>query len=155
MKQCSTPEAIWARTKRDSNGCWIWQLGKDPSGYGLARYHKRTWKAHRLAYTLVHGPIANGLLVCHSCDIRACINPSHLFLGTHQDNRTDCVRKGRTGKSHLTWDTVNLIRWERVLGASYKELAERHQLSPSNMLQICTAKTWKLQGMFDAYPGVE
>jgi len=83
------------RTRREGD-CWIWtkSCSGDPGvGYGQVGYAGRRWSAHRLMYTLAKGPIPPGMVVCHSCDVSTCINPDHLWLGTHRDNMADRVRK--------------------------------------------------------------
>ncbi len=76
-------------------GCIIWLGSTSTNGYGQLVYKNRKVHAHRAAWELRHGPIPNGLEVCHTCDQRACIQDHHLFLGTHQDNMQDAARKGR------------------------------------------------------------
>jgi hypothetical protein len=77
--------------------CQIWQgdRGGKHDGYGRFRRAGKWVRAHRLAWEQANGPIPDGMLVCHHCDVPLCINPKHLFLGTHQDNTDDMVRKGR------------------------------------------------------------
>lgn len=83
-----------------SSGCWLWQAGCTPRGYGmvnlgrLADGTQQTTYAHRVAYVLAHGDIPAGMVVMHSCDTPACVNPAHLSLGTQADNVSDGVRKG-------------------------------------------------------------
>lgn len=95
----STPKRFFSRIKIDSNGCWIWQGAKNIRGYGVVGYHGILYIAHRLSYKLKVGPIPEGLLVCHKCDVPPCINPDHLFIGTYKDNSIDMVKKGRAGKA--------------------------------------------------------
>lgn len=78
-----------------NTGCQLWTRAYDSYGYGSLGFRGRSLRAHRLSYETYVGPIPNGLLVCHSCDTPACINPKHLFLGTDKENTRDSLRKGR------------------------------------------------------------
>lgn len=76
--------------KIPESGCWIWMAGTR-AGYGI---YKQVY-AHRYSYEKYKGSISDGLHVLHRCDIRTCVNPEHLFLGTNDDNIADMVSKGR------------------------------------------------------------
>jgi hypothetical protein len=75
--------------------CWLWQGSISLSGYGRFYFRQKAHLAHRASYLLFKGEIPSGLDVCHKCDIRNCVNPEHLFLGTRSDNMRDCVNKKR------------------------------------------------------------
>lgn len=78
-----------------NSGCWLWLGTTNPLGYGRFRLDGKTLSAHRVAYELFESKIPNNLCVCHKCDVRCCVNPAHLFLGTHKDNEQDKLAKGR------------------------------------------------------------
>jgi len=90
---------FFAKVNKDGpNGCWEWIGYKDKEGYGqvsLKRLEQYALKAHRVSYMQHKGKIADDLLICHKCDNPSCVNPDHLFLGTHQDNVDDKVKKNR------------------------------------------------------------
>lgn len=100
----------------NESGCWIWTGYVDRTGYGKMVVNRKPKLTHRLAYKEFIGPIPERLLVCHSCDVKACFNPNHLFVGTAADNMRDCVQKGRiaagekNGQSVLTESDVRRIR---------------------------------------------
>ena len=75
-------------------GCWLWTGSIAGTGYGDFRMG-RHYLAHRAAYEAFVGPIPKGMHVLHKCDVRSCVNPNHLFVGTNQENIIDSVRKGR------------------------------------------------------------
>lgn len=80
------------------DGCWAWQGRLDTRGYGMFPRHQL--RAHRASYAVFKGAIPDGLHVLHSCDNPRCVNPGHLFLGTHQDNMRDKTLKGRAHGAH-------------------------------------------------------
>lgn len=89
-----TVEQLYSRVTKNKNGCWEF-TGALRSGYGAIKYNSKVCGTHRVSYELNYGLIPNNMLVCHKCDNRKCINPDHLFLGTHKDNMQDCLSKGR------------------------------------------------------------
>ena len=95
-KQIKDFNWLISKSKRNENGCIEWLGGKrNKSGYGATHVDDKTVHVHRLSWILNFGEIPDGLFVCHKCDNPPCINPEHLFLGTHRDNMLDCQNKGR------------------------------------------------------------
>jgi hypothetical protein len=131
------------------DSCWLWTGSRDANGYGrfrmIAEGLDKSEQAHRLAFRLYVNPeIPSGMCICHKCDNPSCVNPNHLFLGTHRDNTNDKVRKGRQckgekraqimravsvkGEAHykakLTDNDVREICRLRESGLCYREIAE-------------------------------
>lgn len=134
-----------------TSGCWLWTGVIRAGGYG--QFYSLEWgrvAAHRAAWSFYFGPIPEGLFVCHQCDVRSCVNPAHLFLGTARDNNLDTQRKGklvapcgeRNGRAKLTPDAVRLIRtldgvWSR------RRIAREFHLAQSTVLSIHQGEKWK------------
>lgn len=89
---------FWEKVKK-TDGCWLWLGAKNPDGYGSFNIGNHHTSAHRIAYVLCVGYIPLGVSALHNCDNRACVCPSHLFLGTQQDNVSDMMTKGRGNKA--------------------------------------------------------
>lgn len=128
-------------------GCHLWTGNRSKSGYGKFKLRDGTQaRAHRIAWEIAHGPIPDGLSVLHKCDVRACVNPDHLFLGTHTDNMRDMVRKKRgllgemNGRAKLTADDVLSIRQS---SGSDAQKALLYGVSESTIRHARIGRKWK------------
>lgn len=108
-------ERFWVKVDKTApGGCWLWTGVRRPNGYGSFSVRQKYFGTHRFSWELTNGPIPTGLNVLHRCDVRACVNPEHLFLGTHRDNAIDREQKGRKGKRKLTCECMRCEKcWDR------------------------------------------
>jgi hypothetical protein len=134
-------------------GCWGWTGGNNGLGYGTIQEGgkgSRHLYAHRVAYELHYGQIPEGMVVMHTCDTPACVNPEHLMLGTHKLNTADMDAKGRrrtvappgerNGKAVLTEDVVRAIR---ASDEPHTVLARRYGVGANTVRGVRIGRTWK------------
>lgn len=130
--------------------CIIPKQKPDTNGYvRIKRYGRRhKERAHVIAWEKVNGRVPSGMLVCHSCDNRACCNPEHLFLGTHKENSADAAAKMRTTlgsrnpSAKLNEQQVVHIRIALTSGVEVKAIAEEYGVSLACVYGIRSGKTW-------------
>lgn len=134
-----------------NSGCWLWLGHIEQGGYGKARFRRRAYRAHRLSWEAFHGPIQDGLFVCHRCDNPACVNPDHLWLGTHEENMQDMRDKGRApfgtdqrGESNpFCRLTEEIVRKVRAASGTCPEIAIRFGLNKWTVHDVRARRTWR------------
>ena len=149
-------------TRNQGTGCLEWHGYKDVYGYGILLVSidgvKKNKKAHRLSYEQTFGDIGEGKFVCHKCDVRNCIEPSHLFIGSAADNNENMMSKGRfkpggkpqygekNPKAKLTKQQVDGIKVLFNYGITQKQIANSLQLHCSTIQRIASGKNWATNG---------
>lgn len=144
----STKLAFYGSPEEDDNGCILWLGAQGRGGYGICGWRKKVWSVHRLAWINAHGEIPNGMHVLHTCDVRHCINPAHLWLGTNADNIADKVRKGRAsaatgtknGNAKLTEADARAIRTD---ARPLREIAAEYGVSETIVSGIRRGTKWR------------
>jgi hypothetical protein len=102
VRAATLRDRLYAHINIDANGCWLWTAQRTKYGYGIIKDVDRKRTAHRVSWELHNGTlIPSGMSVCHRCDVPACCNPDHLWLGTQKANMIDCASKGRHGVRDL------------------------------------------------------
>jgi hypothetical protein len=136
---------FWTRVS-PGMGCWIWKAGRSWAGYGQVRFDGRVQYAHRVSWQLAHGDIPWEMFVCHTCDVPACVNPAHLFLGTAGDNHRDMVNKGRHRSApspKLTEGQVFEIRSRYINETTtHRALAAEYGVGKATITSILTGRSW-------------
>lgn len=134
--------------------CIEFDGARDQDGYGMKSREGRMHRAHRLAYMDSVGPIPAGIRVLHRCDNPPCINPEHLFLGTHDDNMQDKLAKGRNcygtdnGQTKLNAAKVIDIRLRMAGGESMCSIGRVYGVDFKTVRDIRDGKTWKHVGIY-------
>lgn len=151
-------ERFWSKVKKssDPNGCWLW-TGAIVTGRGYGQFESpyagASRYAHRVAWEITHGPIPNGLAVCHNCpggDNPRCVRPDHMFLGTSRQNTHDARQKGmlprgeQNGSAKLTEADVVEIRRRYAAGEmNQPQLARHYGVAKSQIWNVIARKTWR------------
>lgn len=144
----SVAERFWAKVQK-TDGCWLWTGRPFGGGYGSLRVDDRRLLAHRVSWQLHFGAPPDDLCVCHKCDVRLCVNPAHLFLGTHQENSLDALAKGRhprgetQGRAKLREADVLEIRRLHASGVGGTAISKQYGLASRTVFDILQRKHWK------------
>jgi hypothetical protein len=136
-------ERFWRRVDK-TDSCWLW-TGALCTGYGDFYYQGRDWRSHRFSYVAFKGEIPEGMLVCHTCDNKRCVNPEHLYLGNYFTNAEDAFNRGQNGlgekhpNAKLTNRQVDEIR-QLASTTTYVALARQYGVVPYTISSIVKRK---------------
>jgi HNH endonuclease len=145
-------DKFWSKVNKTKT-CWLWTAMKNVFGYGELwtgkKPNRKRKLAHRISWELRFGKIPEGLGVLHKCDVRNCVNPEHLFLGTFLDNMKDKLSKGRqakherSGMARLTEKNVSEIRSLYSSGLKQHEIAKQFKINQGQISRIVRFEAWK------------
>jgi hypothetical protein len=145
----SWQDRFWENVqKAEGEACWLWTGARDRRGYGYLSVEGRFAGAHRASWMIHQGPIPPGMGVLHRCDTPPCVNPAHLFIGTHLDNMADRDQKGRTRKgetqprARLTGEAVADIRRRHAAGEEIASIAADHGIAQTTVTNVANGARW-------------
>ncbi len=144
-KETPLKDRLLSKISVDGNGCWIFNGAVGTGGYGMIWKNGRNVPAHRESYKIFCGDLVGNDVVCHTCDVRLCVNPEHFFKGTRADNNRDMREKRRhrfgetSPHSKLTEDNVSFIRSSNM---SCSHLAKIFGVGQYQISRIRTGKRW-------------
>lgn len=154
----TTIERFWSKVDKSpghgpQGDCWLWMGAVNDNDYGkLTANGSSAYRAHRFSYEIANGPLEKAVCVLHRCDMRRCVRPDHLFVGTRADNNRDTARKGRSrggqgkGSKHpravLNEQVVTLIRSLGRLGLSAGKVARILRLNRSTVKNVLYGGAW-------------
>ncbi len=134
------------RIEKTKSGCWEWLGPRHWLGYASIWVEGKNQPVHRVSYQTFKGPIPKGLYVCHTCDNPPCINPKHLFLGTHIDNIKDAVSKGRHARGekngHAVFTEKEILKI-RASSENCSALARKYEVNPTTIQKIKKRISWR------------
>lgn len=150
-------ERFWDKADiTNKESCWDWNNHILPSGYGQFRVGNKKYRAHRVSWNILNGPIPKGMMILHNCDNKRCVNPYHLKLGTHCDNMVDVVDRklGGAGNGSIRFykGEIQLIRKLRVYVSCFRYnkykfsatyVSKMFKCSPQTILNIWKSLEYK------------
>lgn len=159
MKTGPKPIPLAQRLERNSipepnSGCWLWERGLTSTGYGQTHIGGRRERggkvaqAHRAMWIACHGDIPHGLFVCHHCDVKTCVNPDHLYLGTPKQNTADAVARDRIVRgekrrnARLSDEMVRTIWRMHNARASSREIGDHIGVDPRHVRKVLEGAIW-------------
>lgn len=152
----SIAERFWPKVAKGADDeCWLWTASLVPDGYGQMMIGRNKAgnpepeTAHVISWELAYGPTTPGMFVCHRCDVRRCVNPKHLFLGTPAENQADMARKNRSAygervaNSKLKAVDIPVIKALRTSGQTQEEVAAQFGIGRKAISDIECGKIWR------------
>ena len=146
-----SPKEKFFKKVNKTESCWLWTGSINGGGYGTFKYLDTIQNAHRAGWRIIKGEIPKGLLVLHKCDVRNCVNPDHLFLGTYLENIEDMMNKGRgnfvRGKNHglsklNEKEVIEIRRLDKHDIITRKLLSKMFKVNVSTIAGIVKRKAW-------------
>jgi len=145
-------DKFWAMVAvSSSDACWVWVGRRDKYGYGVFSVNGKQVGAHRVSWSLANGEIQDGMHILHRCNNPSCVNPSHLYAGTHRQNMDDMIAAGskkgvKNGQAKLTDKDVVAIRKKCAAGSTMAEMSREYGMSFMAISNLVHMRSWKHVG---------